>query len=129
MTNLDRTCKSCGRTKPLDSFPIDRRYTLGRLPQCKACRYEYRRAVVYPKLKTTEPYIARHRVSVKKYAKDNPEKVRAHRLAKKIPLSPECESCGGGGLLHRHHPDYSEPLKIVTLCVTCHEAAHHGAMV
>ena|SRR3990167_10978789 len=40
-------------------------------------------------------------------------------------LVPEpCECCGSVVEMHAHHPDYSEPLRIVWLCREHHDAVH-----
>jgi hypothetical protein len=38
----------------------------------------------------------------------------------KVPLKPQCELCGSTDYLERHHPDYSKPFEVQTLCRTCH---------
>jgi hypothetical protein len=50
-----------------------------------------------------------------------PEKAHAHNVARYIPLAPNCELCPSTERLQRHHPDYSEPYIVVTLCKDCHE--------
>lgn len=61
------------------------------------------------------------------YRKLNPEKTRARVLANQlIELGSECEICGSSDNLMRHHPDYSEPLVIVTVCSGCHMNVHRG---
>lgn len=60
----------------------------------------------------------------KRYRANHPEKIWAHFLARKIPLGKKCEECGGTDRLHKHHPDYSKPEEIVTLCTPCH-VKHH----
>jgi hypothetical protein len=59
-----------------------------------------------------------------RYEERNPEKIAAQRQAQRIPLASQCKQCGGTETLHRHHPDYSKPLEIVTLCSGCHGRAH-----
>jgi len=66
---------------------------------------------------------------IKKSAKKYPEKVKARNISKKIPLKDYCERCGSKGekgRLERHHPDYSKPLEVITLCKCCHLEEHHG---
>ena len=41
-----------------------------------------------------------------------------------IPIGIQCEVCASTELLERHHPDYSHPTIIVTLCKFCHEKKH-----
>ena len=62
---------------------------------------------------------------IREWREKNPEKIAAHHLAAyHIPLPDTCESCGAGGLIHRHHPDYTKPLLVEFLCPRCHKAAH-----
>lgn len=44
-----------------------------------------------------------------------------------------CEKCAkspiandGRSLVHAHHDDYSQPLAVRWLCVSCHHSEHHG---
>jgi hypothetical protein len=51
--------------------------------------------------------------------------MNAQRLAEEhIPLKEVCEECGNKEQLERHHPDYSKPLEIITLCRKCHQKKH-----
>jgi hypothetical protein len=54
----------------------------------------------------------------------NINKINAHRLSKKIPLKMCCEICSSENRLQRHHPDYSKPLEVITLCNRCHKNLH-----
>jgi hypothetical protein len=40
-------------------------------------------------------------------------------------LKPCCENCGSTENLQRHHFDYNDPYKIVTLCFSCHRKLHN----
>ena len=59
------------------------------------------------------------------YRRKNPEKNRAQVYAiRNVPLKDYCELCGEKGVkLTRHHPDYSKPLEVQTLCLLCHKKA------
>ncbi len=35
-----------------------------------------------------------------------------------------CSACGAGGVITGHHLDYAYLLRVVWLCVPCHEALH-----
>ncbi len=41
-----------------------------------------------------------------------------------VSLGKSCTRCGSTENLERHHPDYSQPLNIVTLCPQCHVNTH-----
>lgn len=71
-----------------------------------------------------------------KYEKDwklrNPEKVKAHKKLSyavkvgRIKKQP-CRECGGGNV-QGHHPNYSEPLKVIWLCPE-HHTEHHQELL
>lgn len=66
------------------------------------------------------------------YHRNNPVKVKARLLARanrsKIKKS-NCEHCGGTRLLDMHHPDYSKPLDVITLCRSCHSKVHKNQTI
>ena len=58
------------------------------------------------------------------WRKRNPIKYMAQKIAwrhRKTLLKDKCEICGTDQRLETHHPDYSKPLYVQTLCKTCHE--------
>ncbi|MBT6046451.1 MAG: hypothetical protein HOG49_06485 [Candidatus Scalindua sp.] len=63
------------------------------------------------------------------WIRNNPEKVLAHKimnkylahLERKVCSVEECSDIG-----ERHHPDYRNPLDIVSLCKRHHQKAHKG---
>lgn len=61
------------------------------------------------------------------WAKRNPEKVKAVRLANKLTRKP-CEVCGAVNV-HGHHDDYSKPLEVRWLCPRHHSEHHKLARV
>jgi len=60
----------------------------------------------------------------KRYAKNHPERVKAHTIARKIPMKFACEICGSKEKLQRHHLRYDKPLLFLTLCDYCHKVQH-----
>ena len=58
------------------------------------------------------------------YSKANPKYMRAHSLSRLIPLKVACENCGSTETLQKHHPDYTQPRLIETLCNSCHLEKH-----
>lgn len=83
-------------------------------------------------------HLEKGRLYCKRYRKRHPEKVKltykllrlkfpekirardkAHRKIK-IPYGQICEKCKKNKAMHRHHTDYSKPLKVKFLCVSCH---------
>ena len=59
-----------------------------------------------------------------------PEKLAARNAvmkaitAGKIKRPETCETCGGNGLIHGHHDDYSKKLEVRWLCAPCHGVTH-----
>lgn len=60
------------------------------------------------------------------WAEENPEKVIAKKMAANLPYEPLCEFCPNTKNLQHHHPDYSEPLFVVTACASCHKYAEES---
>lgn len=60
------------------------------------------------------------------YRAVNRERIWAQGLARQVPLEPTCEKCGATEHLEKHHPDYSKPLEVLTLCRSCHMRLHRG---
>ncbi len=58
------------------------------------------------------------------YRKSHRKQLRAEEQGRSIPLSDSCLLCGSKENLIRHHPDYDEPLQIVTVCRVCHAHVH-----
>lgn len=72
----------------------------------------YMREVWYPKHRETEEVRARLIVR---------NEVKFGRLD---PVSEvPCKNCGSRDLVQRHHPDHSQPLVFVELCIDCHREA------
>ncbi len=66
----------------------------------------------------------------KSYRKKNPDKIKAHILAKKALKNGEiirkpCEVCGVSNV-HGHHQDYAKPLDVRWLCPLHHKQLHVG---
>jgi hypothetical protein len=122
---VEKVCTKCLELKPIESFYRDRKTNDGRKYYCKDCSNKLNLEYFHQRTKNTDWYKAKHRANQKKYSQKFPEKILAQQLAKKVPLKSDCENCGNIGALHRHHPDHSQPLKVITLCIPCHEAEHH----
>jgi hypothetical protein len=62
------------------------------------------------------------------WQKKYPEKLRAEKLAQKIPLKEFCELCPEDDkrkAVMRHHPDYNYPEIFVSTCGACHRCIHN----
>lgn len=126
---MSKKCGKCKEQKPLTEFYKDRTRTDGYNHKCRDCQNAYWNEAQYPKLKKTEKYQAKHRISVSNYARNNPLKAKAHRLAKAVDIAENCENCGNQSTLHKHHPDYTKPFNVIALCIPCHEAVHHRGLL
>jgi len=77
-----------------------------------------------------QKYYQKHREDLLEYHRAyyaiNKEKRDAKNWARNIPIATICQKCGAIENLEKHHPDYEEPLKIVTLCHRCHMSLHRG---
>lgn len=122
-----KECKRCGEIKPISAY-YSHGSTLDRKDvHCIACTKEKAR-ISWIKRKDTPEYREYQQIAQKKYTKANPLKAKAHRIARRLKaklLKDKCEHCGNQGKLHMHHPDYTEPLEVLTLCILCHERIHH----
>lgn len=124
LVRKSKICPLCKISKSIDEFWRDnnRKFRLGNY--CKPCG----------RLKDsirgkTEKYKIAHRKHQANYRLKNPLKMKAHQLIvpkRKELLSKNCSTCGSTKNLQLHHPDYTKPLKTITLCVYCHEKVHHG---
>jgi hypothetical protein len=56
----------------------------------------------------------------RKRAEKSPERIQIHNHARYLEKKECCEICGSTKQLEKHHPDYSEPDIVVTLCKECH---------
>ncbi len=70
------------------------------------------------------------RANIYKNNKKHTEKVAARKLLgaatryKKITKPEKCSSCSRKRTLQAHHHDYSKPLEVEWLCISCHAATH-----
>jgi len=74
-------------------------------------------------VKTRPENLKQHR---KNYAEAHPKRVYAHRRNWLLPIGEQCSECGSTENLVRHHPDYSKPKQVITLCDSCHRKLHAG---
>ena len=61
-------------------------------------------------------------INSKGYRKKYPEKIIARNQTQhiKIPKNHKCEICKDKLAIHKHHKDYSQPTKLLFLCMECH---------
>lgn len=109
---MEPHCYMCKQRKPKSEFNADKTRPSKLSSKCKSCETIYHKQESYKE-------------SNARWRERNPEKARAHRLVNNHKLrGDKCEECGVTEKLHGHHPDYSKPLEIVTLCDSCHKAEH-----
>jgi hypothetical protein len=130
-----KRCSRCGETKPREQFRLNATSHDGLQSYCKPCQIENNRIwrernpKVGARAKLTT---AEQRAVKERFWQNNPGSRSAHRSLYKAVrsgrvLRPEnCEKCGKAGRLHAHHEDYSRPLDVHWLCVTCHRRLHAG---
>lgn len=147
-----KTCFKCGSVKPLTDFYRHPRMADGHLNKCIQCaRMDVARRVA-SKSATDVAWVASERERQRKkqagyrlaglaapttkeirdrWNERNKHKRAAHfamqraiRSGKLIRAS-SCEQCGATGRIEGHHTDYSKPLDVQWLCVSCHGKTRH----
>lgn len=112
-----KKCCMCQRILPAGSFYPQRDRVNGLSGRCRNCSAAKQQ---------TKSYKEQHARSQRRWAARNPEKTKAHDIvhAQGVPLADRCARCGSGNNLHRHHPDYTKPKEVITLCSACHRKTH-----
>lgn len=59
--------------------------------------------------------------------KRHPNRIKARLHGRYVEQDTKCAKCGSLEHLERHHPDYSNPDLVITLCRSCHRQEHWGA--
>jgi hypothetical protein len=133
-----RTCKVCGKKayseKDLELFMKAARAKYGRENLCDRCSankvmLQYRKNP-QPSKERLKTFRAKHpeahRKDVSEDRRKHPERHNARNriYAHQIPLAQACVQCGSKENLHHHHPDYSKPFEVITLCRACHGLIH-----
>lgn len=117
-------CGRCDEYKPSSEFWVDKSRTDGIRHECKPCSLKRFREEVYPKIKVSERHKRQHAMRIRRGRAKHPERVKAREMVQGKGLKKSaCERCGATEKLEMHHPDYSKPLEVVTLCVPCHRIA------
>jgi len=145
-----KRCSKCKRYLPINQFNAASKEKDGLKYHCKHCDKAYRKAnrsrisaydrKYYIMHKEAKAKASRDRREKKrdflnaqkrKYAKDNPEKIKAQRAITRAIKSGEisrpeiCEICGKSCKPDAHHPDYNKPLEVSWLCRGCHHDVHY----
>jgi len=135
-----RICSSCQIEKPLEYFYKDRSKPLSRDYICAECRKlsnrirDRERDRTPDRISKAKEWLhsdkgkERARQRYKEDYSQNKQKYSAQRAIKRlidlgIIIRQPCEVCGDEPSLG-HHPDYSQPLKVVWLCQKHHKEIH-----
>jgi len=65
-----------------------------------------------------------------KWKEKNPEKAKAEAMVQRqvrkgaIKRGASCSVCASSVRVEFHHPDYSKPLEVVSVCRQCHSSLH-----
>jgi hypothetical protein len=127
-----KRCVTCNKPKSPTDFWKDKNRPDGRYPICRECERP-RNQRRYLEVKHTETYRQNHAKRQRRYSATHKNVIRAHyavRPKQEALRKTTCESCGTSKApLHMHHPNYNQPLEVITLCVPCHESIHHGGPI
>ena len=93
---------------------LSRQYKLNHREEIKKMSREWRQNHTEEAKKYKLQYYQTHKI----------EALAGVKAWRKVPLEPQCELCGTTEGLERHHPDYSKPLIVTTLCRYCHKNIH-----
>ena len=133
-------CNKCNTTKSTKLFHNTKLTKDKKSAYCKDCTKAYDvlyRAKNRDKKKRqdkayslTEKGKSSHNASTKKWNYNNALKSKAHTLLNnsvrdgKIVKPNKCKECNNETNIQAHHEDYSKPLDVVWLCVSCHKIRH-----
>lgn len=139
---MTKVCAACKEALPEEAFSKASANKDGLQFRCRSCFAKYHRKHYQEK---KEDYDEVMRV----YRENNPDKVLSTRLsgyAKKptrggcyrvvdaarkagVLVKPDsCQGCGNHAgepyMIEAHHHDYTKPLDVIWLCVSCHRGLH-----
>lgn len=141
-------CYKCNRILPLTSFGKNSASKDGHMSECKECRLRAKRQYYHKhpqrarneKKRYRQNNLEQVREKNRQWVRDNPEKVKAQRLAyylthhksknktkhhgKAINRRSKCEICDSTVNLQNHHFNYDKPLDVHTYCASCHKFIH-----
>jgi hypothetical protein len=139
---MEKMCRKCKDVKPLGEFYKHPQMADGHLNQCKLCKIAYQKRYsqteagkASERRRSQKPARKEYiRQNAKKWAEKYPEKRSAHHKLNnavrdgRIDKPDACSRCGeSDSVIHGHHEDYSKPLDVVWLCVSCHGKEHPEA--
>ena len=130
----EKVCFKCELKKKLSEFYKHPKMADGHLGKCKDCtKKDSRKNSRTEKTRNREKErnskpkrIKQNSQNARRWRIENPEKYLAQNKLNnalrdgKIIKPKFCEECGTESKLHGHHEDYSKPLGVIWLCVSCH---------
>ena len=138
MTTTEKTCFKCLETKPLSEFYRHSQMGDGHLNKCKVCAkadvaahreenldriraYDKERSKLKHRIELRNKTFGR---SANKDRKDACTKLANAVRDGKVEKSTHCYYCGSTDKIQGHHFDYSRPLDVTWLCLSCHRKTH-----
>jgi hypothetical protein len=135
--NVEKPCIECGINKSVTEFYAHQMMRDGTVNVCKTChkaRMKRRRLTdprvqEYDRLRYQQPgRKAATRKSTHRWNDKHPLAYKAHYTVSNAIrdgrlIKQPCTICGEEKV-HAHHRDYSKPLDVTWLCVTCHQRIH-----
>jgi len=117
-----KKCHICKQHLPVADFYADKSRRSGTASKCKTCSREYLRTY----MSGSDKWKKSHREKERRFRDRHKERSAIYTAVHKAKLlKASCERCERSDVrLVGHHPDYSKPLEVITLCGICHAAAH-----
>lgn len=113
-------CKNCTKEDTKKSINLKKKDSSWLNKERERCRMKTRKARAEGKLKESPQH--KKTAANAAWRKRNPNKARAHNIAKSIKRLP-CQICGNPNS-QRHHEDYSKPKDVIMLCAKHHAERH-----
>lgn len=136
-----KVCSRCKQEKPFTDYYKDKSRNDGFMLHCKACELAHQKKMrskhFMAKRKNKRDWYKRHKEEVaerwQRWYADNKHKQSAHNivrqaLLKGVMTKEPCVQCGNT-TTDAHHPDYSEPLKVIWLCRKHHQLLHRELLL
>lgn len=148
-----KVCRRCNVEKPFSDFYKHSEMRDGYLNKCKSCfksemvenrnrnieryrEYDRQRAMLPHRVQARREYIRSERGKevrkevAERYRAKYPLKYAAHKITSnairdgKLKPRKTCSVCRKKGEIHGHHDDYTKPLDVRWLCLSCHVKWH-----
>lgn len=134
----EKRCFKCRVTKHLGEFYRHPQMPDGHINKCKECTKgdvrKWQAANPERMAENDRRWKAANRDKVRRsdarMRAKYPLKIKARRAVNyavrsgKLIRPDTCSSCGAGGRIEGHHPDYTKPLEVVWVCTPCHAEIH-----